>query len=80
MTPENRVKLLQLFDRHHKLGISEQIDYEKSNRDSLIASSASFVDLIPEPIVSEMVDNITYNINVVNTIYSQMRHKLTNKG
>ena len=56
MTPENRDILLQLLDRHRALGISEQIDYDKSYMDSLIASSASLVDLIPEPIVPEMVD------------------------
>ena len=56
MTPENRDILLQLIDRHRALGISEQIGYEKSYMDSLIASSASLVDLIPEPIVPEMVD------------------------
>jgi len=47
---------LQLLDWHRALGISEQIDYEKSYMDSLIASSASLVDLTPEPIVPEMVD------------------------
>ncbi|MBO4306757.1 MAG: hypothetical protein J5848_00390 [Bacteroidales bacterium] len=56
MTPENRDILLQLLDRHRALDISEQIDYEKSYMDSLIASSASLVDLTPEPIVPEMVD------------------------
>ena len=56
MTPENRDILLQLLDRHRALGISEQTGYEKSYMDSLIASSASLVDLSPEPIVPEMVD------------------------
>lgn len=56
MTPENRDILLQLLDRHRALGISEQIGYEKSYMDSLIANSASLVDLAPEPIVPEMID------------------------
>lgn len=59
MTPENKDILLQLLDRNRKLGISEQIDYEKSYMDSLIASSASLVDLRPEPIVPEMTDKWT---------------------
>ena len=56
MTPENSDILLQLLDWHRALGISEQTGYEKSYMDSLIASSASLVDLKPEPIVPEMVD------------------------
>lgn len=59
MTPENRDILLQLLDRHRALGISEQLGYEKSYMDSLIASSASLVDLTPEPTVPEMVDKQT---------------------
>lgn len=56
MTPENRDILLQLLDRHRALGVSEQKGYERSYMDSLIASSASLVDLTPEPIVPEMAD------------------------
>ena len=59
MTPENRTILLQLLDRHRALGISEQLDYDKFYLDSLIASSASLVDLRPEPIVPEMADKWT---------------------
>jgi response regulator of citrate/malate metabolism len=59
MTPENREILLQLLDRHRALGISEQLDYDKSYMDSLIAGSASLVNLTPEPIVPEMVDKQT---------------------
>lgn len=29
MAPKNKNILLQLIDRHHKLGIVEQIDYDK---------------------------------------------------
>ena len=56
MTPENRDILLQLLDQQRTLGVSEQKGYERSYMDSLIASSASLVDLTPEPIVPEMAD------------------------
>ncbi len=29
MAPKNKNILLQLIDRHHKLGIAEQINYDK---------------------------------------------------
>ena len=41
MTPENRDILLQLLDRHRKLGISEQIDYDKFYLYSIIVHSTA---------------------------------------
>lgn len=41
MTPENRDILLQLLDRHCKLGISEQIDYDKFYLYSIIVHSTA---------------------------------------
>lgn len=41
MTPENRDILLQLLDRHRALGISEQLDYDKSYLYSIVVHSTA---------------------------------------
>ena len=56
MTKEDKDLLLRLLQRHKELGISEQIDYQKSYLDSVISSSVALSDLKPEPIAPEMVD------------------------
>ena len=56
MTKEDKDLLLRLLQRHKELGISEQIDYQKSYLDSVISSSVALSDLEPEPIAPEMVD------------------------
>ena len=44
MTQENKDRLLRLLQRHKELGIVEQIDFDKSMTDSLIANSVALVD------------------------------------
>ena len=56
MTKEDKDILLRLLQQHKKLGISEQIDYQKYYLDSVISNSVAFSDLEPEPIATEMVD------------------------
>jgi response regulator of citrate/malate metabolism len=56
MTKEDKDLLLRLLQQHKELGISEQIDYQKSYLDSVISSSVALSDLKPEPIAPEMVD------------------------
>ena len=56
MNQEDKDILLRLLQRHKELGISEQIDYQKSYLDSVISSSVALSDLKPEPIAPEMVD------------------------
>ena len=56
MNQEDKEILLRLLQQHKELGISEQIDYQKSYLDSVISSSIALSDLEPEPIAPEMVD------------------------
>ena len=56
MNQEDKDILLRLLQWHKELGISEQIDYQKSYLDSVISSSVALSDLKPEPIAPEMVD------------------------
>ena len=56
MTKENKDLLMQLLQQHKELGISEQIDYDKSYMDSLIANSVALSDPYPDPIEEKMVD------------------------
>ena len=56
MKKEDKDILLRLLQRHKELGISEQIDYQKSYLDSVISNSVALSDLEPEPIAPEMVD------------------------
>ena len=56
MKKEDKDLLLRLLQRHKELGISEQIDYQKSYLDSVISNSVALSDLEPEPIAPEMVD------------------------
>lgn len=44
MTQENKDRLLGLLQQHKELGITEQIDFDKSMTDSLIANSVALVD------------------------------------
>ena len=44
MTQENNDRLLSLLQQYQKLGIAEQIDFDKSITDSLIANSIALVD------------------------------------
>ena len=44
MTQENKNRLLGLLQQHKELGIAEQIDFDKSMTDSLIANSVALVD------------------------------------
>ena len=44
MTQENKDRLLKLLQQHKELGISEQIDFDKFYRDSIISNSVSLVD------------------------------------
>jgi len=50
--------LLRLLQQHKELGISEQIDYQKSYLDSFISNSVALSDLEPESIAPEMVDKL----------------------
>jgi predicted HTH transcriptional regulator len=56
MTLENKEMLLSLLKQHKELGISEQIDYDKSYLNSIISNSVALSDPFPEPIEPEMVD------------------------
>ena len=56
MKKENRDLLMRLLQQHKELGISEQIDYDKSYMDSLIANSVALSNPFPDPIEEEMVD------------------------
>ncbi len=42
MTQENKDRLLGLLQQYKELGIAEQIDFDKSMTDSLIAKLCSF--------------------------------------
>jgi len=44
MTQENKDRLLSLLQQYQELGIAEQIDFDKSITDSLIANSVALVD------------------------------------
>ena len=44
MTQENKDRLLSLLQQYQELGIAEQIDFDKSITDSLIANSIALVD------------------------------------
>ena len=44
MTQENKNRLLGLLQQHKELGIAEQIDFDKSMTDYLIANSVALVD------------------------------------
>ena len=44
MTQENKDLLLKLLQQYKKLGISEQIDFDKFYLDSIISNSVSLVD------------------------------------
>ena len=44
MTQENKNRLLGLLQQHKELGIAEQIDFDKSMTDSLIANSVALVN------------------------------------
>ena len=44
MTQENKDRLLSLLQQYQKLGIAEQIDFDKSITDSLIANSVALVN------------------------------------
>lgn len=44
MTQENKDRLLRLLQQHKELGIVEQIHFDKSMTDSLIANSVALVD------------------------------------
>ena len=44
MTQENKDRLLRLLQQYKELGIAEQIDFDKSMTDSLIANSVALVD------------------------------------
>lgn len=44
MTQENKDRLLSLLQQYQELGIAEQIDFDKSMTDSLIANSVALVD------------------------------------
>ena len=44
MTQENKDRLLNLLQQYQELGIAEQIDFDKSITDSLIANSIALVD------------------------------------
>lgn len=46
MTQENKDRLLGLLQQHKELGIAEQIDFDKSMTDSLIANSVALVDFL----------------------------------
>ena len=59
MRKENKDLLMKLLQQHKALGISGQIDYDKSYLDSLIANSVALADPYPDPIEGEMVDNYT---------------------
>ena len=56
MKKENRDLLMRLLQQHKELGISEQIDFDKSYMDSLIANSVALSNPFPDPIEEEMVD------------------------
>ena len=58
MTKEDKDILLRLLQQHKELGISEQIDYQKSYLDSFISNSVALSDLEPESIAPEMVDKL----------------------
>ena len=78
MTKENQDLLLRLLHQHKELGISDQIDHDKSYLDSIIANSVSLVDSdsgtvinqselgkwsIKPSIVDRMVDIMDYMVN-----------------
>ena len=44
MTEDNKDRLLRLLQQYKELGIAEQIDFDKSMTDSLIANSVALVD------------------------------------
>lgn len=44
MTEDNKDRLLRLLRQHKELGIAEQMDFDKSMTDSLIANSVALVD------------------------------------
>ena len=44
MTQQNKDILLDLLNQHKALGISDQIDFEKSYLDSVVANSVALVD------------------------------------
>ena len=44
MTEDNKDRLLRLLQQYKELGIVEQIDFDKSMTDSLIANSVALVD------------------------------------
>ncbi len=56
MNQEDKDILLRLLQQHKELGISEQIDFQRSYLDSVISNSVALSDLEPEPIAPEMVD------------------------
>ena len=56
MKKENRDLLMRLLQQHKELGISEQIDFDKSYMDSLIANSVALSNPFLDPIEEEMVD------------------------
>ena len=58
MNQEDKDILLRLLQQHKKLGISEQIDYQKFYLDSVISNSVALSNLEPEPIAPEMVDKL----------------------
>lgn len=44
MTQVNKDRLLRLLQQYKELGIAEQIDFDKSMTDSLVANSVALVD------------------------------------
>jgi hypothetical protein len=59
MRKENKDLLMKLLQQHKVLGISDQIDFDKSYMDSLIANSVTLSDPYPDPFEEEMVDKWT---------------------
>ena len=85
MTNENRDILLQLLDRHHELGISSQIDYDKFYMESIISNSVALSDPFPDNIVfdetEKMVDKTTLKQKMVDkwSIKPSLAEKLAEK-
>ncbi len=57
MTQENKDILLRLLKQHKAMGISDQIDFEKSYTDSLVSNSVALADSDYGTVIDEkMVD------------------------
>ncbi len=65
MKQENKDILLRLLKQHKALGISDQIDFEKSYLDSLVSNSVALVDSDYGTVIDEeMVDKCSIKPSV----------------